>query len=99
VGLSSVVAGCRDFERRAVVEPAVGPVVVVGDVGGDHLAGVVEGLELVSPDAALLERAEPGLDERLAFGVAVAAAAVRDPRAGQDGLEGAGGERRAVVGT
>src|SRR5436190_15219320 len=67
------------------------------DVGGDHLPGLVEGLELVAPDAAFLELAEPGLDERLALGVAVAAAAVRDPQAGEHGLEGAGGERRAVV--
>jgi hypothetical protein len=42
------------------------------------VAGLVEGLELFAPDAALLELGEPGLDERLALGVAVAAAAVRD---------------------
>jgi len=56
----------------------VGPVVVVVDVGGDHLPGLVERFELVAPDAALLEVAKPGLDERLALGVAVAAAAVAD---------------------
>jgi hypothetical protein len=64
----------------------VRPVVVVLDVVADGLSSLVEGLELVPPDAALLELAEPGRDERLALGVAVAAAAVRDPRAGQDGL-------------
>src|SRR5215207_769159 len=68
------------------------------DVGADHLPCLVEGLELVPPDAALLELAEPGLDERLALRIAVAAAAVRDLEARQDGLERAGGERRAIVG-
>jgi hypothetical protein len=63
--------------------------VVVLDVGGDHLPCLVEGLELVQPDAAFLELAEPRLDGRLALGVAVAAAAVRDPEPGQDQLEGA----------
>jgi hypothetical protein len=57
----------------------VRPVVVAGHVGADHLPGLVEGLELVPPDAALLELAEPGLDERLALGVAVAATAVSSP--------------------
>ena len=72
-------AGLTDFGRCAVVEAAVGPVVVVMDVGGDHLPGLVENLEVVSPDTALLEVAKPRLDERLALGVAVAAAAVSDP--------------------
>ena len=72
---------------------------VVGlDVGADLLAGLVERLELLAPDAALLELAEPGLDEGLALGVAVAAAAMRDAQAREDELERAGGERRAVVG-
>ena len=53
--------------------------VVEVDVGGDHLPCLVEGLELVQPDAALLQLRELGLDERLALGVAVAAAAVGDP--------------------
>jgi hypothetical protein len=77
--VSFIVSGCRDLSRRAVVEPAVRPVVVVLDVAADHLPGLVEGFELFAPDAALLELAEPGLDEGLALGVAVAAAAVRDP--------------------
>src|SRR3954449_10005104 len=77
----------------------MGPVVVVDHVAADHLPGLVEGLELFAPDAAFLELAEPGLDEGLALGVAVAAAAMGDPEADQDGLEGAGSERRAVVGT
>jgi hypothetical protein len=37
----------------------VGRVVVVVDVGGDHLPGLVEGFELVAPDTAFLEVAEP----------------------------------------
>ena len=78
--------------------PAVGPVVVVVDVGGDHLPGLVEGLELVAPDAAFLEVAEPGFDERLALGVAVAAAAMRDAEPGDHEPGRAGGERGAVVG-
>jgi hypothetical protein len=53
-------------------------VVVAVDVSADYLPWLVEGFELVQPDAALLELCEPGLDERLAFGVAVAAAAMRD---------------------
>ena len=65
-------ASLTDFGRCAVVEAAVGPVVVVMDVGGDHLPGLVENLEVVSPDTALLEVAKPRLDERLALGVAVA---------------------------
>src|SRR5215213_11040619 len=72
--------------------------VVVRDVVADRLPSLVERLELVAPDAALLELAEPGLDERLALGIAVAAAAVRDSQSAQDGLERSGGERRAVVG-
>jgi hypothetical protein len=51
----------------------------------DRLSGVVERLERFASDAALLERAEPALDERLALGIAVAAAAVNDPE-----LSGAG---------
>ena len=72
---------------------------VVGlDVGADHLPCLVEGLELVQPDAAFFELAEPALDERLGLRVAVATAAVRDPEPGEDELEGSSGERRAVVG-
>jgi hypothetical protein len=67
-------------------------------VGADDLAGLLEGLELFTPDAALLGLREPGLDEGLALGVAVAAAAVADAVLGQPGPEGAAGERRAVVG-
>ena len=59
MGWSCVVPGCRDFERRAVVEPTVRSVVVVDHVGADHLPCLVEGLELVAPDAAFLELAEP----------------------------------------
>ena len=52
---------------------------VVGiDVVGDVAAGLVEALPLGSPGAALLELPEPGLDERLGLGVAVAATAVGD---------------------
>src|SRR5215210_8270604 len=72
--------------------------VVVRDVVADRLPSLVERLELLAPDAAFLELAEPGLDERLALGIAVAAAAMRDPQVREDGLERACGERRAVVG-
>ena len=41
--------------RCAVGQARVGPVVVAVDVSADHLPGLVEGLELVQPDAALLE--------------------------------------------
>ena len=76
----------------------MGAVVVAVDVGADRGAGLVEGLELFAPDAAQLELGEPGLDEGLALGVAVAAAAVRDPVLGQAGAERAGGVGAAVVG-
>jgi hypothetical protein len=89
--------GGRDFARCAVCQPLVGPVVVAVDVGADDGAGFVEGLELLVPDAALLELAEPGLDECLALGIAVAAAPVDDPVLGQPGAERAAGERGAVV--
>ena len=72
--------------------------VVAVDVGADRVAGLLEGLELFAPDAALLELSEPGLDEGLALGVAVAAAAMGDPVLGQPGAEGSAGERGAVVG-
>ncbi len=72
---------------------------VAVDVGADRVAGLVEGLELLAPDAALLELAEPGLDEGLALGVAVAAATVDDPELAEAGAERARGKRRAVVGT
>ena len=68
-------------------------VVVAVDVGGDLLSGLVEGLELGAPDEPLLELAEPGLDERLAFGVAVAAAAVGDAELAEAGAEGPAGEK------
>jgi hypothetical protein len=61
-----VVPSLTDFGRCSVVEPAVGPVVVVVDVGGDHLPSLVEGLELVAPDAPFFEVSEPALDECLA---------------------------------
>ncbi len=48
------------------------------DVVADHPAGVVERLELVAPDDALLELREEALDERLRLRIAVAAAAVGD---------------------
>src|SRR4051794_24729388 len=95
--MSSIVRGGRDFERRAVVQSRVRPVVVVDHVGADHFPGLLEGLELVAPNAAFFELAQPGPDEGLALGVAVTAAAMRDPEADQDLLERTGGERRAVV--
>jgi hypothetical protein len=53
-------------------------------------------VEFVQPYAALLQLAEPGLDERLALGVAVAAAAVVDREPGEGELERPGGECGAV---
>jgi len=58
--------------------------VVVGvDVVGDLLSCLGDGLPLAAPGAAALELAEPGVDERLGLGVAVAAAAMRDAPGGQ----------------
>ena len=90
--------GRGDLARGAVGEAAVGSVVVAVDVGADRGAGLLERLELFAPDAALLELGEPGLDEGLALGVAVAAAAVRDPVLGEAGAERAAGVGAAVVG-
>jgi hypothetical protein len=65
----------------------VGSVVVAVDVGADRGAGLVERLELLAPDAALLELGEPAFDEGLALGVAVAAATVRDAELAEAGAE------------
>jgi len=73
-------------------------VVVAVDVGADQLPGLLEGLELLAPDAALLELGEPRLDEGLGLGVAVAAAAMGNGPLGQPGPEGAAGVGGAVVG-
>src|SRR3954468_4359502 len=89
--------GSGDFAPRVVVEAGAGSVVVAVDVGGDRGAGLVEGLELLAPDAAQLELGEPGLDEGLALGVAVAAAAMDDSQLGQAGAERARGVGGAVV--
>jgi hypothetical protein len=85
--------GGGDLARGAVGQPAVRSVVVAVDVGADRGAGFVEGLELLAPDAALLELGESGLDEGLALGIAVAAAAVGDSQFVQAGAERAAGER------
>jgi len=53
-----------------VGQPAVGSVVVALDVGADRGAGAVEGLELLAPDAALLEVAEPPVMNRAAVSAA-----------------------------
>src|SRR3954464_10854487 len=83
--------GC-DFAWRAVGQAAVGPVVVAVDVGADHGAGLVEGLELFAPHAALLELRKPRLDEGLELGVAVAAATVHDAALREAGAERAAGK-------
>ena len=73
--------------------------VVVGvDVGGDLCSRLIERLELGAPDEPLLQLPEPRFDERLGFGVAVAAAAVRDAELAEAGAESPAGEGRAVVG-
>jgi hypothetical protein len=92
-----ILPGLLHLERRPVVEPRVGAVVVAVDVGADPASGVVEGLVLVQPHLPFFEFPEPALDEGLALGVAVAAAAVADPELGQARLEAAGGEGGAVV--
>jgi hypothetical protein len=73
-------------------------VVVAVDVAADAASGVVEGLVLVQPHLPLFEFPEPALDEGLRLGVAVAAAAVREPELGKLRLEAAGGEGGAVIG-
>jgi hypothetical protein len=67
-----IVPGAGDLGRGPVVQSKVRSVVVTIDVGADHLPCLLEGLELVQPDAALLQLREPGFDERLTLGVAVA---------------------------
>jgi hypothetical protein len=47
--------GGRDLARGSVGQALVGVVVVAVDVAPDLFAGLVEGLELLSLDAALLE--------------------------------------------
>ena len=89
--------GPGDLVGRPVVQAAVGPVVVAVDVAADAAAGVVEGFVFVQPHLSFFEFPEPALDEGLALGVAVAAAAVTDPELGELCAEAAGGEGRAVV--
>jgi hypothetical protein len=50
-----ILSGSRDLARGSIGQALVGSVVVAVDVGADLVAGLVEGLELLSPDAALLE--------------------------------------------
>ena len=76
----------------------MGAVVVGVDVGGDLLSCLVEGLELGAPDEPLLQLPEPRFDEGLRFGVAVAAAAVRDAELAELLAEATAGESAAVVG-
>src|SRR5712691_2972590 len=71
--------------------------VVAVDVAADPASGVVEGLVLVQPHLPFFEFPEPALDEGLALGVAVAAAAVVDAELGEPAAEAARGEGRAVV--
>ena len=75
----------------------MGPVVVAVDVAADPASCVVEGFVFVQPDLSFFEFPEPGLDEGLALGVAVAAAAVLDPELGEPAAEAAGGEGGAVI--
>ncbi len=64
-----------NFEWGAVADLGVGTAVILVDVGGDVLAGVLDGSAFRAPGAALLELPEPGLDERLALGIAAATSA------------------------
>lgn len=70
---------------------------VGADVVGDVAAGVVDRFPFGSPGAALLELAEPGLDERLRFGISVATARMRHASGGEVFAEAARGELGAVV--
>jgi hypothetical protein len=54
-----ILPGPGDLGWGAVGEALVGPVVISVDVAGDRGAGLVEGLELFAPDAAVLELGEP----------------------------------------
>lgn len=73
--------------------------VVVVDVGLDLLPCLVDGFTFGAPGAALLELTEPGLNERLGLGVAVAAATVRDAAGGEVLAEVSGRELAAVIET
>lgn len=73
-------------------------VVIAGDVVGDLRSGLVDGFPFGSPGAASFELAEPGLDEGLGFGVAVAAASMSDASCGEVPAESSAGELSAVVG-
>ena len=50
-----ILPGLRDFGGAPVGEALMRSVVVGVDVGADDGSGFVEGLELLAPDAALLE--------------------------------------------
>jgi hypothetical protein len=52
--------------------------VVAIDVGADGSTSFLQGLELAALDEPLFELGKPALDEGLALGVAVAAAAMCD---------------------
>ena len=66
--------------------------VVAVDVAADPGSGLVEGFVFVQPYLPFFEFPEPGFDERLALGVAVAAAPMPDPERGELVLERSGGE-------
>ena len=66
-------------------------------LAADAASGVVERLVLVQPHLPFFEFPEPALDEGLALGVAVAAAAVADAEIGEPRPEAASGEGGAVL--
>jgi hypothetical protein len=68
----------------------VRPVVVAVDVAADPTSGVVERLVLVQPHLPLFEFPEPALDEGLRLGVAVATAAMLDPKLTESSAESGG---------
>ena len=80
------------------VQAAVRTVVVAVDVAADVGPSLVAGLVFVQPDLPFFEFPEPALDERLGFGVAVAAAAMADLELAEPLAEAASGERRPVIG-
>jgi hypothetical protein len=57
---SGIVPRCSDLAGRSVVEPRVGAVVAVMNAVISSRDSLVEGLELVAPDAAFLELGDQG---------------------------------------
>lgn len=83
--------------RGLLAQPRVRSGVVAGDVVGDLPSRVVDGFPFDAPSAALLELAEPGLDEDLRLRITITTATVGDTAIGQITTDIAGGELRPVI--